>query len=257
MQIVTNPVQWRSTRDSAHFQGKTVGVVPTMGALHEGHLHLLERARRENDIVVLSIFVNRPQFNDSADEQNYPRTWDNDLEKARKAGVDFVFAPSHDGMYPDGFRFRVIERGLSGVMEGVYRPGHFDGVLTVVLKLLLLIRADRAYFGEKDLQQVLLIRDMAAAFFLPVEIISCPTVRDSNGLALSSRNMLLSESGRVQASEFSRVLRDVDDTEEARTTLESAGFEVDYIENYENWRLGAVRLEGVRLIDNVRCKNPV
>jgi pantoate--beta-alanine ligase len=130
-------------------------------------------------------------------------------------------------------------------------------VLTIVLKFLLLVRADRAYFGEKDLQQVLLIRDMADAFFLPVQIVSCRTVRDRNGLALSSRNMLLSEGGRTRASDFSRVLRDFHDTGAARSALESAGFEVDYIENYQHWRLGAVRLEGVRLIDNVRCKNSV
>lgn len=257
MQIVSNAAEWRSVRDSPHFAGRSVGFVPTMGALHRGHRQLLERARKENEFVVLSIFVNRPQFNDPADETNYPRTWERDLEQAREAGVDFVFAPSHGDMYPDDYRFRVVERGLSELMEGAHRPGHFDGVLTVVLKLLLLVRANRAYFGEKDLQQVLLVRDMAAAFFLPVEIISCATVRDDNGLALSSRNTRLSESGRRQASQFSRVLREVDDLGAARSALESAGFEVDYIENYENWRLGAVHLEGVRLIDNVRCKNSV
>lgn len=257
MQTVSNAAEWRTVRDSAQFEGRTVGFVPTMGALHPGHRQLLERARAENDIVVLSIFVNRPQFNDPTDETNYPRTWERDLEQAREVGVDFVFAPSYEDMYPDDYRYRVVERGLSELMEGTHRPGHFDGVLTVVLKLLLLVRAQRAYFGEKDLQQVLLVRDMAAAFFLPVEIVPCPTVRDDNGLALSSRNTRLSESGREHASHFSRVLRDVDDISEARSTLESAGFEVDYIENYGNWRLGAVHLEGVRLIDNVRCKSSV
>jgi pantoate--beta-alanine ligase len=142
-------------------------------------------------------------------------------------------------------------------MEGAHRPGHFDGVLTVVMKLLLLVRADRAYFGEKDRQQLLLVRDMAAAFFLPTEIVPCPTVRAEDGLALSSRNARLSPAARAKAPEFARILREERDPAAARARLERAGFEVDYVEQHDAWRFGAVRLENVRLIDNVRSENPV
>lgn len=235
--------------------GRTVGFVPTMGALHDGHVALLERARRENEVSVLSIFVNPSQFNDPADLETYPRTWDADLARAEAAGVDVIFAPTATAMYPDNYRFRVTENQFSTILEGAHRPGHFDGVLTVVLKLLLLVRPDRAYFGEKDLQQLLLVRDMVAAFFLPTEIIACPTVRASDGLALSSRNARLSPAGRAKAPRFARVLREEDDPEVATAKLRAAGFEVDYVARHEDWRLGAVRLEGVRLIDNVRANS--
>ncbi len=239
------------------FAGRTVGLVPTMGALHAGHEALLDRARRENDIVVLSIFVNPTQFNDPQDLEKYPRTWEADLALARRSGVDVVFAPTPAQMYPEGYRFRVSENQLSTILEGAHRPGHFDGVLTVVLKLLLLIRAERAYFGEKDLQQLLLVRDMAAAFFLPTEIVPCPTVRAPDGLALSSRNARLSPAARAKAPEFARILRDESEPAETRAKLADAGFEVDYVDQHDRWRLGAVRLEGIRLIDNVCREDPL
>lgn len=257
MQTVDSTVEWQRLRASPAFAGRSVGFVPTMGALHPGHAALLERARRENDVVVLSIFVNPTQFNDPRDLERYPRTWEADLALARAAGVDWVFAPTRDGIYPDNFRFRVTEGSLSTLFEGAHRPGHFDGVLTVVLKLVLLVRPDRAYFGEKDIQQLLLVRDMAAALFLPTEIVACPTVRAPDGLALSSRNARLSPEGRAKAPDFARILRNERDPGTARAQLAAGGFEVDYVEQYEHWRLGAVRIEGVRLIDNVRCENPL
>jgi len=258
MDVVEKIVDWQRWRADPTRAGRRVGFVPTMGALHAGHVALLERARRENDLVVLSIFVNPTQFNDPRDLENYPRTWEADLALARPAGVDVVFAPSPAEVYPEGpDRFRVSENRLSTILEGAHRPGHFDGVLTVVLKLLLLVRADRAYFGEKDLQQLLLVRDLAAAFFVPTEIVACPTVRTPEGLALSSRNARLSPAARAKAPEFARILREEAEPAAARAKLVAAGFDVDYVDRHERWRLGAVRLEGIRLIDNVRCENPL
>lgn len=252
MQIARDIAMWQRARKAADFTGCTVGFVPTMGALHEGHTALIERARQENARVIVSIFVNPTQFNDPTDLEKYPRTWTSDLERAKDAGADWVFAPSSDEIYPDQTRFRVTESGLSDILEGVQRPGHFAGVLTVVMKLLQLVRPNRAYFGEKDLQQLQLIRDMVEAFFLPVEIVPCPTVRAPDGLALSSRNALLSPFARVKAAMFPQILQTVPEPMAARQQLAEAGFKVDYVENHEQWRLGAVRLEGVRLIDNVR-----
>lgn len=257
MTIVHTVTEWQELRGSEVFHGKTVGFVPTMGALHAGHASLLERARAENDLVVLSIFVNPTQFNDPRDLDKYPRTWEADLALARRAGVDAVFAPTREMMYPDAYHYRVTEDRLSTLMEGAHRPGHFDGVLTVVLKLLLLARADRAYFGEKDLQQLLLVKGMVEAFFLPTTIVPCPTVRAEDGLALSSRNARLTPEGRARAPEFARVLRDEPDPAAAKRRLEAAGFGVDYVQEHEHWRLGAVRLDGIRLIDNVRRENPL
>jgi len=252
MRLAHSITQWREVRHSADFSGRTIGFVPTMGALHAGHAALLERARRENERVVLSIFVNPTQFNDPRDLEKYPRTWEADMEIARSAGVDAVFAPDRGQMYPDDYRYRVTEDGLSARMEGAHRPGHFDGVLTVVLKLLLLVAADRAYFGEKDMQQLLLVRDMARAFLLPTQIVPCATVRAEDGLALSSRNVRLTAEGRARAPQFARALREGGSAEQARRLLETAGFAVDYVEDFEQWRLGAVRIDGIRLIDNVR-----
>jgi pantoate--beta-alanine ligase len=241
---------WRSLRASAGWAGCRVGFVPTMGALHAGHLALLERARRENDRVALSIFVNPAQFNDPADLARYPRTPEADLALAGRL-VDAVLAPREAQLYADGYHCRVIENDLSQRWEGAHRPGHFDGVLTVVLKLLNLVQPARAYFGEKDWQQLELVRRMAAAFFLPCEIVGCPTVREPDGLAMSSRNRRLSPEGRQRAAEFPLALRRARTAPEAVVTLKALGFAVDYVEDHAGVRLGAVRLEGVRLIDNV------
>jgi pantoate--beta-alanine ligase len=222
-----------------------------MGALHAGHRALLERARAENDFVVLSIFVNPTQFNDANDLVRYPRTLEADLALA--AGLaDAVIVPTEKDLYPDGYNYRVTENMLSRELEGVHRPGHFNGVLTVVLKLLNLVQPDRAYFGEKDWQQLQLVRGMAGAFFLPCEIIACPTIRDPDGLALSSRNQRLSPEGRAQAAVFPQALRNSPDVATAAAALTTAGFTVDYVADEDGVRLGAAYLEGVRLIDNVR-----
>lgn len=250
-QVLTGVNEWRALRMSPAWAAGSVGFVPTMGALHPGHVALLQRARAENEHVVLSIFVNPTQFNDPNDLANYPRTLEADVELA-KPYVDAVVVPTAEEFYRDSYRYRVTETELSRRWEGQHRPGHFDGVLTVVLKLLNLVQPRRAYFGEKDWQQLQLVRGMVDALLLPVEIVGCPTVREPDGLAMSSRNRRLSQLGRTHAAEFPRTLRAARDAAAAAANLRVRGFEVDYVEDYQGVRLGAVRVDGVRLIDNVR-----
>src|SRR5687768_5037814 len=251
MNVCTRITEWQSIQSLPEWAGQSVGLVPTMGALHAGHESLLRRARAENQRVVLSIFVNPAQFNEPTDLANYPRSLEADLEIARSY-ADAVIAPSTEEFYPDHFRYRVIETELSRRWEGVHRPGHFDGVLTIVLKLFNVVQPQRAYFGEKDWQQLQLVQGMVKALFVPVQIIACPTVRDDDGLALSSRNRRLSQLGRAHAMDFPRALRTARDAASAAANLKMRGFEVDYVEDHEGVRLGAVRVDGVRLIDNVR-----
>ena len=242
---------WRERRACDVRRGISLGYVPTMGALHEGHLSLVERSRTENDRTLVSIFVNPTQFDDPADLDAYPRTLERDLALLDVAGVDFVLLPRAEEMYCDGFRYRVSETELSTTLEGVHRPGHFDGVLTVVLKLLHIAAAERAYFGEKDWQQLSLVRGMADAFFLPTTIVACQTVRESSGLALSSRNARLTAPDRARAATLHRVLASAATTNDAIDQLTDAGFAVDYVADRDGRRLAAVRLAGVRLIDSV------
>ena len=252
MSVVIRSIRdWYPHRQRMVEKGLSVGLVPTMGALHGGHLALARAAREANDIVVVSIFVNPTQFNDPADFERYPKTWDQDRAVVEGAGADFIFSPSGAAMYPDGYAYRVSENRRSKSMEGEYRPGHFDGVLTVVLKLFNIIGPTRAYFGEKDFQQLRLIRGMAQALFLDVEIVSVPTVREPDGLALSSRNTLLTGEGRSRAAAFPRYLREMPSAAEARSRLISEGFEVEYVEESKGRRFGAVVVDQVRLIDNV------
>ena len=233
----------------------TTGFVPTLGALHEGHLSLVRRAKAENARAWASIFVNPAQFNDPTDLARYPRTLERDLELLRGAGCDLVFLPRAEEIYRDGYRYRVTENRLSLELEGAARPGHFDGVLTVVLKLLLLTRPDRAYFGEKDFQQLELVEGLVHAFFLDTRIVRCPTLREPDGLAMSSRNRLLSPAERARAPALHRVLeRSVAEGQPpaaAAEALAREGFDVDYVADRAGRRLAAVRLGNVRLIDNV------
>ncbi|MCC5834321.1 MAG: pantoate--beta-alanine ligase [Opitutales bacterium] len=230
---------------------ESIGFVPTMGALHAGHGALVEQARRECDLVVVSIFVNPTQFNDGGDFAAYPVESERDLQLCRELGADAVFMPTRALMYPDDYRYRVTEEQEALQWEGAHRPGHFDGVLTVVLKLFLLVRPQKAYFGEKDWQQLQLVKGMVDAFFVPVEIVACPTVRDDNGLALSSRNARLSASGRQKAAAFYRHLITAAEPDAAADALRAEGFEVEYVADTEGRRMAAIHFEGVRLIDNV------
>jgi pantoate--beta-alanine ligase len=231
--------------------GRSIGFVPTMGALHSGHASLVERCRRENEIVVASLFVNPSQFNDPRDLDRYPRTLDRDMELLESLGTDDVLIPSPSELYPNGYRFRVEPDSSVLVMEGAHRPGFLQGMLTVVLKLLNLVRADRAYFGEKDYQQLIVVTELAQEFFVPTQIIPCPTVREESGLAMSSRNMLLSPESRDKAAWLFRALTTTASLAEARTMLAAQGFLVEYVEEHWSRRLAAASLDGVRLVDNV------
>jgi pantoate--beta-alanine ligase len=191
--------------------GKTIGFVPTMGALHNGHLSLITRAKKENDVCVVSIFVNPTQFNNQQDLATYPRNLDKDTALLESVGCDIVFAPTAEEMYNDtelNSTFSFDFAGLDQVMEGKFRPGHFNGVVQVVSKLFNIVEPDNAYFGEKDFQQVAIIRHMVKVFQLPVTIVSCPIIREGSGLAMSSRNELLTADERNIAINISRVLKE-------------------------------------------------
>jgi pantoate--beta-alanine ligase len=249
MQVWKTVAEWSARRRV--LEGAEIGFVPTMGALHLGHASLVDRCRGENQIVVVSIFVNPAQFNDPKDLERYPRTLSSDLKLLERLGADDVLVPTAAEIYPKGKRFRIEEEPLSTVMEGVHRPGFLSGVMTVVFKLLNLVRAHRAYFGEKDYQQLRVVTDLAREFFVPTEIVACPTVREPSGLAASSRNEFLSPAGREKAAALFRALSSAGCAKEARGVLEAEGFAVDYVEEHWGRRFAAAYLEGVRLIDNV------
>lgn len=253
MRISRTVPEWLDRRKD--IRSNSIGFVPTMGALHNGHASLVERCRVENEIVVVSIFVNPLQFNDPKDLERYPRTLDRDLALLESLGVDEVLAPSAADLYPHSCRFFVEEQDLTSIMEGRHRPGFFRGVMTVVLKLLNLVRADRAYFGEKDFQQLKVITEMAEDFFIPTEIIPCPTKRERSGLAQSSRNALLSAAGREKAALLFTALTAGVDPSDSRAVLEAQGFVVDYVEEHWGRRFAAASIEGVRLIDNIELDN--
>ena len=242
---------WKPVRDDVERKGRTLGFVPTMGALHRGHTSLIEQSLAENDRTVVSIFVNPTQFNDPDDLKAYPRPLGEDRACLEDLAVDYLFLPDRDTVYPDGYRYKVVESELSRVLCGAHRPGHFEGVLTVVLRLLNIIRPHRAYFGEKDFQQYQLVKEMVESFFLRVEIRPCPIVRDADGVAVSSRNVLLSAEGRAVAAAFARILEDGDSPTAVRTALEAQNITVEYVEEMFGRRLAAVVIDGVRLIDNV------
>lgn len=253
MKIYKSIAEWRADRIEMPTT-KSIGFVPTLGGLHDGHFALIARSLKENDFTVVSIFLNRVQFNNPADLEKYPAVFEDDVAALEKLGVDAVFAPEFDRMYPDEYAYRVCETKMSAIMEGAKRPGHFDGVLTVVLKLFNIVAPARAYFGEKDYQQLHLVKGMVDALFLPLEVIACPTVREPSGLALSSRNRRLSSAGLEKAALFSKAMRECGTPEAAKSLLEERGFEVEYVEDHDGRRLGAVVLEGIRLIDNVEVK---
>ena len=187
--------------------GKRVGFVPTMGYLHEGHLSLVRRARRENDVVVVSIFVNPTQFGPNEDFERYPRDLKRDAELLKREGVDYLFHPKAEEMYPPGYSTFVEVEGLTETLCGAKRPGHFRGVATIVTKLLNIVQPDRAYFGEKDFQQLQVIKRLVRDLNIPVEVVGCPIVREKDGLALSSRNTYLSSEERESALALYRGLK--------------------------------------------------
>ncbi|SEL25694.1 pantothenate synthetase [Roseovarius azorensis] len=256
--------------------GERIGVVPTMGALHDGHLSLVEAAKRTCDRVIVTIFVNPRQFNNPEDLKNYPRTETEDARKLERFNVDALWVPDGDQMYPAHFATTVSVTGLTDVMEGHFRPGHFDGVATVVTKLFTQTSASDAFFGEKDYQQLLVVRRMAADLDLPVTVHGCPTIREIDGLAMSSRNLLLSDRARTTAPVLHDVMEQIADGlrrgaafdplhAAAVARLDKAGFTgVDYLDLRAQDDLSALAaptrparlfaaawLAGVRLIDNI------
>jgi pantoate--beta-alanine ligase len=274
MKVLTTVAAFRAARAGAP---QPLGLVPTMGALHEGHLSLARRARAECAAVAMSIFVNPTQFGPREDLSRYPRPIERDLQLAREAGVDLVFHPAAEEMYPAGYSTYVDVGGPARRWEGEHRPGHFRGVATVVAKLFTAIAPQRAYFGEKDFQQLAVIRRLVTDLHLPVEVVGCPTVREPDGLALSSRNVYLTPDERPLATALHsalqagrrRVVSGERDAEAVRRTMEQVlldtpGFRVDYVavvdaasleplERIDGPARGliAARIGSVRLIDNM------
>jgi pantoate--beta-alanine ligase len=277
MRLVRTVAELREALAPARRAELRIGLVPTMGALHEGHLSLIERAREDCDVVVVSLFVNPAQFNERGDLDRYPRDEQRDAELAESRGADVLFAPPVEEVYPDGFATAVEVLGVTERLEGQARgPGHFRGVTTVVTKLLCMVLPDVAYFGQKDAQQVVVIRRLAADLNLPVAIEALPTVREPDGLAMSSRNALLSPSERERALALSAGLREAErlaaDGETGapallaavRSELERAEVEPEYVALVDGETLEplaplrdrallavAARVGEVRLIDNV------
>ncbi|MFZ9872162.1 MAG: pantoate--beta-alanine ligase [Steroidobacteraceae bacterium] len=286
MQRVSSVQQLRQSVAAWRAAGERIALVPTMGNLHDGHMALFRQAYKHAKRLIVSSFVNPMQFGPSEDYERYPRTPDADSEILRQSGCDVLFSPEVSEVYPRGLAFatRVQVPGFSEILDGEFRPGHFEGVASVVMRLFSMVQPDVAIFGEKDYQQLLVIRRMAADLFLPVEIVGAPTVRAPDGLALSSRNIYLSEDERAIAPKLYEELRrvavaiDTDDESakdlqaletEARRTLRAAGFKVEYftirsantlltpsLSESELVVLVAARLGRARLIDNTRATRP-
>jgi pantoate--beta-alanine ligase len=276
MRILRTIADVRSAVDAARRDGRTVGLVPTMGAFHDGHLSLMRTARAESDLVVVSLFVNPTQFGANEDLGSYPRDEVRDAALAEAAGVDILFAPDVAEIYPDGFATTIHVAELTDVLDGASRgPHHFDGVATVVTKLFGIVRPDAAYFGQKDAQQVLVVRRVVRDLDLDVRIVPCPIVREADGLAMSSRNVYLDPASRTRATALNRALdageavftageRDAEGIlSAARRVLDEAGISAEYLELRDAETLQdvttverdallavAARVGAARLIDN-------
>ena len=280
MKLIQTVKELKAQLDVLRKEGKQIGLVPTMGALHEGHASLVRRAVAENDVVVVSDFVNPTQFNDQNDLIKYPRTLEADCALLEKEGAHIVFAPSVEEVYPEPDTRQFSYAPLDTVMEGKYRPGHFNGVCQIVSKLFMMVEPHRAYFGEKDFQQLAIIREMVRQMQFPLQIVGCPIVRESDGLALSSRNARLSTEERQQALNISKTLFASVDFSKTHTVAETQAFveesiaeadglELEYFEMVDgltlqkvnNWEdtdyiVGCITVYcgEVRLIDNIKYK---
>ena len=280
MKLIQTIQELRTELDALRKEGKTIGLVPTMGALHAGHASLVKRAVAENDVVVVSDFVNPTQFNDKNDLLKYPRTLDADCKLLEECGASFVFAPSVEEIYPEPDTRQFSYAPLDTVMEGKFRPGHFNGVCQIVSKLFLIVEPTRAYFGEKDFQKLAIIREMVRKYPFNLEIVGCPIVREADGLALSSRNARLSDEQRIQALQISKTLfasveyAQTHTLAETKAFVESAistaeGLRLEYFEIVDgnslqtvcDWKDGSyivgcitVFCGEVRLIDNIKYK---
>lgn len=250
MQIIRNLKDWQTLR-AQMAPNQSLGFVPTMGNLHPGHMSLCQHSCQNNDLSVVSIFVNPTQFDRVDDFNQYPKTLDADLALLEQMGIDYCLLPNTQSIYPDGYRYRIEETQNSLNLEGAKRPGHYNGVLTVVMILFQLVKPQRSYFGEKDYQQYRLIQDMAKAFFLDTEIILCPTIREASGLAYSSRNTRLSAKERSIAEQFATLFHQKHKPcHDIKAELEQLGIVVDYIEEHAQRRFAAIYIGAIRLIDN-------
>ena len=248
--IINSIREWKTLHAQA-LANMSIGFVPTMGNLHQGHLSLCHASLQHHDVTVASIFINPTQFNDLNDLVNYPRTLDADLALLESIGVDYCLVLSEDEMYQDKFQYRVSEHHFSEMMEGACRPGHFSGVLTIVLKLLLGVSPNRVYMGEKDYQQYLLIDGMVKAFFLDCEIVPCSTVREVSGLPFSSRNSRLSIEEKRLAEKFANCfLQPKLSLGEIQQQIEALGIVIDYLVEDKGRRWIAVRIGAIRILDN-------
>lgn len=282
MKVFNTQKELEAALDTARTEGKKIGLVPTMGALHAGHASLVKRAVAENDITVVSVFVNPTQFNDKNDLKNYPRTLDADCKLLESLGATYVFAPTVEEVYPEPDTRTFSYPPIDTVMEGPRRPGHFNGVCQIVSKLFYMVRPDHAYFGEKDFQQIAVIRAMVKDLQIPVEIRPCPIVREESGLALSSRNALLSESEKRIAVCISQALKTSAEFAKSHSVKETHdlvcgalnatnGLEVEYFEivngitlqpvtswDEAEYIVGCITVycgaRPVRLIDNIKYK---
>lgn len=246
MLTVKTVKELKSAVRAAREAGKSIGLVPTMGALHEGHKSLVDRCRRENDVVVVSVFVNPTQFNNKEDLRTYPRTEEADKALLEAAGCDVVFMPTVEEVYPEPDT-RVFDLGpVAEVMEGPMRPGHFNGVAQVVSKLFMMVEPDRAYFGEKDFQQIAVIREMVRQLGFKLEIVPCPIVREADGLAKSSRNVRLTPENRAIAPNIYRLLSESLDFAKSHTVEETIGFVTEGINAYD-----AMEVEYYQIVDGI------
>ncbi|PHQ81621.1 MAG: pantoate--beta-alanine ligase [Coxiella sp. (in: Bacteria)] len=254
MKIIKSPTEFMAYRRTLP-SAQPIGFVPTMGCLHPGHAALLQQSCTDNEVTVLSIFVNPTQFNNASDLTNYPITINQDLALAESLGVDCVFMPTPEAMYPDKFHYKMITTDpLSTRHEGEHRPGHYDGVLSIVLKLLLIVKPQHVYFGEKDFQQVTFVQRMSAAYFLDCDVITCPTVREASQLPLSSRNARLNDEQRQRADRFATILHNETDVEKIKQQLTAANIEVEYVAQEGDRLFAAVRIDDIRLLDTFEIK---
>ena len=249
MRLFKDIKDWEVFRSKMN-DSSNIGFVPTMGSLHKGHISLMKRSIEENRYTAVSIFINPTQFDNKNDLKNYPINIQNDLEILESTGIKYVLLPTEKDIYKNGYNFRISEHNYSLQMEGLLREGHFEGVLTIVMKLLNIVQPHSAYFGEKDFQQFKLIRNMCKSFFMNIHIILCKTIREEDGLAFSSRNLLLNESERAIAPKFYQTLISKKSIEEMHKDLKKYGFIVEYIEKNNDRIFGSVKLGKIRLIDN-------
>ncbi|WP_338521331.1 pantoate--beta-alanine ligase [Candidatus Legionella polyplacis] len=249
MKVFSKILKWIEFRDSLSCY-KSLGFIPTMGNLHDGHFSLFKKSQEENDLTIVSIFVNPIQFESDKEYINYPRTLKNDLSSLIDLKVDFCLLPKNNDIYSSRDHYKIQENFFSNRMEGLIRSNYVTGMLTIIMKLLNIIKPNKIYFGEKDYQQYNLVLNMINAFFINVDVIVCPTIREKSGLACSSRNSFLTEEERHKANLFSYIFLNEKNLVNIKKKLNENGIHIEYLEEYDSRRFIAVKIGKVRLIDN-------